>query len=294
MRLALFYFVTLFHLNLVSRNDARLIQAKKNIKEPNEVNQTTVNYHKVRQAHDNSEHKLHYLDHSGSIQVIHVGSGNARIRRFMKPQLNVKDSRGKVNNENNSKPPSKQVFVNKPIPKLKDEEDEDTAEVNDSKGSRIFDSFEHEDEDFSLNDYEFDTNHDEFSGKENVQVPIIKKPLKESDKRDQGSSFEAKSKVLTSKEARPLKHIPASNEVKKANSSGKKYKSEEYYDDATKKHTKDKSSKQESSAAVDDSKEQVKRPIRTVTMYCEKDKRHLKEGKMPFQNVLTLFPYIRH
>lgn len=96
-------------------------------------------------------------------------SSDERLKRQDKKNAEVKK-----NPDTNNKiiAPS----VKKPIPKFNELNEEDDGDLNNVNSSWKFtDSIEHEDEDFSLDDYDFDINHDEFSGRGKPLEPRIKK-----------------------------------------------------------------------------------------------------------------------
>ncbi|CAG4959378.1 unnamed protein product [Colias eurytheme] len=64
-------------------------------------------------------------------------------------------------NTTKSKPEKKKVLVKKPIPKYQEVNSEEDYQIR-NRWTKNQDSAEHEDEDFNINDYEFDVNHDEF------------------------------------------------------------------------------------------------------------------------------------
>lgn len=70
---------------------------------------------------------------------------------------------------------SKGVFVKKPIPKYNEKDyDEDFQTKVIRSQTKLADSGEHEDEDFNVDDYDFDVNHDEFSGRGKPLEPRVK------------------------------------------------------------------------------------------------------------------------
>lgn len=70
---------------------------------------------------------------------------------------------------------NKSILIKKPIPKFNDVEYEDEFQMRINKASlKTTDSVEHEDEDFNVDDYEFDINHDEFTGRGKPLEPRTK------------------------------------------------------------------------------------------------------------------------
>lgn len=72
--------------------------------------------------------------------------------------------------------PSKttKTLIKKPIPKFNEVDDEDFQGKVNKSPMKFADSGEHEDEDFNLDDYEFDVNHDEFVGRGKPLEPRMK------------------------------------------------------------------------------------------------------------------------
>ncbi|XP_072933197.1 uncharacterized protein [Epargyreus clarus] len=97
-------------------------------------------------------------------EIIHYYKGKVRTPR--QDDNTQKKNATRKNTDTQAK--SKTALVKKPIPKYKDaESDEDyqSKHIKTKWPSKLVDSAEHEDEDFSLDDYDFDVNHDEFIGR---------------------------------------------------------------------------------------------------------------------------------
>ncbi|CAH0596465.1 unnamed protein product [Chrysodeixis includens] len=70
---------------------------------------------------------------------------------------------------------TKPTLVAKPIPKYNEVDYDDDFQMKISRSPvRVIDSGEHEDEDFNLDDYDFDVNHDEFIGRGKPLEPRTK------------------------------------------------------------------------------------------------------------------------
>ncbi|CAH0731421.1 unnamed protein product, partial [Brenthis ino] len=83
---------------------------------------------------------------------------------------------------------SKVALVKKPIPKFSETDSEEDYQAKVKHPVKFSDSVEHEDEDFSIDDYDFDVHHDEFAGREKPLQPRIKVKV--------GSRVEYKSKEI--------------------------------------------------------------------------------------------------
>ncbi|CAG9793392.1 unnamed protein product [Diatraea saccharalis] len=66
------------------------------------------------------------------------------------------------------------ILIKKPIPKFNEIDEEDFQAKVRMSPIKVADSSEHEDEDFNLDDYEFDVNHDEFVGRGKPLEPRAK------------------------------------------------------------------------------------------------------------------------
>ncbi|KAG6445524.1 uncharacterized protein LOC115440517 [Manduca sexta] len=74
---------------------------------------------------------------------------------------------------------SQTVLIKKPIPKYNEGDYDEDFQARINKAAKtVADSGEHEDEDFNVDDYDFDVNHDEFAGRGKPLEPRIK--LKET------------------------------------------------------------------------------------------------------------------
>lgn len=85
------------------------------------------------------------------------------IRRSRHSKENPAISPNSTKSKSTSK--LKEVLVKKPIPKFTDTSSDDYYQAKIRFPNRISTSIEHEDEDFSIDDYEFDVNHDEYAGR---------------------------------------------------------------------------------------------------------------------------------
>ncbi|KAJ0172096.1 hypothetical protein K1T71_012069 [Dendrolimus kikuchii] len=131
---------------------------------------------------------------------------------------------------------NKSVLVKKPIPKFNDIDYDDDFQMRINKAPiKTADSVEHEDEDFNVDDYDFDINHDEFIGRGKPLVP--RKKL-----RDNKIEIQATRNEPDTKNKMPVKQtekliIPVLN-LKKERAIGNivkksvdKTKIDDYYDD---------------------------------------------------------------
>ncbi|XP_004927105.1 uncharacterized protein LOC101745285 [Bombyx mori] len=143
------------------------------------------------------------------------------------------------NSLNNSTEKTK-VLIQRPIPKFDELDDEDDFQMNMDKTSNTFiDSNEHEDEDFNLDDYDFDVNHDEFIGSGKPLQPRTKnKDLEhhhvqtdstEGKPQKVASEIKVKSKILP-----PINAVSSNKKQRHVtfkHNKENKVKFDEYYDD---------------------------------------------------------------
>ncbi|XP_075984747.1 uncharacterized protein LOC142982230 [Anticarsia gemmatalis] len=135
----------------------------------------------------------------------------------------------------NARAKPKVALVKKPIPKFNDMEYDDDFQMKVSKSPvKVVDSGEHEDEDFNVDDYDFDVNHDEFVGRGKPLEPRTKhkhisahSPKTES-KPPVIPEIKTKSKVNIPSPPKPSIKKERSIEIPKK--TGEK---EDYYDDTT-------------------------------------------------------------
>ncbi|XP_022815656.1 uncharacterized protein LOC111348943 [Spodoptera litura] len=139
---------------------------------------------------------------------------------------------------------TKNTLVKKPIPKYNEMDYDDDFQMKISRSPvRVVDSGEHEDEDFNLDDYDFDVNHDEFVGRGKPLEPRTKS--KETNERSQQTSVKQESKPApaprelktptNNKVHAPASHRPVSNKKERAVDSVPKnvVEKDDYYDDST-------------------------------------------------------------
>ncbi|CAH0402406.1 unnamed protein product [Chilo suppressalis] len=126
------------------------------------------------------------------------------------------------------------VLIKKPIPKFNEVDEEDFQVKVSSLPIKVADSGEHEDEDFNLDDYEFDVNHDEFVGRGKPLEPRAK----HNNNRDSIENKIPKSKLTTTSppqmKIQSKVVIPASPSNMKRSAMTKKAADkmkEDYYDD---------------------------------------------------------------
>lgn len=146
--------------------------------------------------------------------------------------------------------PAKQklTLVKKPIPKYNEMDYDDDFQMKISRSPvRVIDSGEHEDEDFNLDDYDFDVNHDEFVGRGKPLEPRTKH--KETHQRSHRPSTKHESKPAPPPEVKmqikpAATHRTGSNKRERAAEvSPKKSEKDDYYDDSTTTKSPEKESK---------------------------------------------------
>ncbi|XP_049885704.1 uncharacterized protein LOC126380365 [Pectinophora gossypiella] len=157
----------------------------------------------------------------------------------------------------------KKKLVKKPIPKFHDMDYyDDGFQANVIKSKSPIESGEHEDEDFNLDDYEFDVNHDEFSARGKPLIPRNK------NKQSGRSNADESETVLTTSESytntdKPHRNTGSSASssgskmINKRNNQGNKKHKEDYYDDysSTTKSSEAKSKARDSDDASDEADE---------------------------------------
>uniref|UniRef100_A0A2A4K5G2 Uncharacterized protein n=1 Tax=Heliothis virescens TaxID=7102 RepID=A0A2A4K5G2_HELVI len=132
----------------------------------------------------------------------------------------------------------KTTLVKKPIPKYNEMDYDDDFQMKISRSPvRVVDSGEHEDEDFNLDDYDFDVNHDEFVGRGKPLEPRTKqltpeRPLKPKHEVKASPHQEVK---LPQNKVSPASQRPVSNKKERAVDSviRKPGEKDDYYDDIT-------------------------------------------------------------
>lgn len=160
----------------------------------------------------------------------------------------------------------KPSLVKKPIPKYNEMDYDDDFQMKISRSPvRVIDSGEHEDEDFNLDDYDFDVNHDEFIGRGKPLEPRTKhKELQDPFSHPSGKS-EPKSpptppEVKTqSKLVSPSAHR-LSNKKERAAVAPPKQKSEkdDYYDDTSSTKAPEKTKNRDQDDDLNDDNEESK------------------------------------
>lgn len=146
-------------------------------------------------------------------------------------------------------------LVKKPIPKFNEMDyDEDFQSKITRSQSKLADSGEHEDEDFNVDDYDFDVNHDEFSGRGKPLEPRVKdKRILEQNVDPETdttpitssggvpSAVKTQNKVVAVKvlkkrngiKGRTNKRAANANDVKKHTRKASSSRKDDYYDDET-------------------------------------------------------------
>lgn len=136
----------------------------------------------------------------------------------------------------------KSSLVKKPNPKYNEMDYDDDFQMKVSRSPvRVVDSGEHEDEDFNLEDYDFDVNHDEFIGRGKPLEPRTKTKINHH--RSSHPSQKQETKIVPQPEEKPQRkahvsaasHRPISNKKQRAipDSHRKAGEKEDYYDDTT-------------------------------------------------------------
>ncbi|KAJ8711894.1 hypothetical protein PYW08_008848 [Mythimna loreyi] len=138
-------------------------------------------------------------------------------------------------------PPKQKTLVKKPIPKYNNEMDydEDFQMKMNRSPVRVIDSGEHEDEDFNVDDYDFDVNHDEFIGRGKPLEPRLKNKGNQDNSNPPPVKKEAKVghhpvvKTQSKEQLSPASHRPISNKRSAPYIPKKAGEKEDYYDDTT-------------------------------------------------------------
>lgn len=129
---------------------------------------------------------------------------NLRKVRESNENAQIKHPKTEVPNRKTDKDYSK-VLVKKPISKFSDIDYNDDFQTKMGKTRPLFgDSGDHEDEDFNLDDYDFDVNHDEFlSGRKPLEPRINRKPIESI--LAENPSLKIQAKIADKKEHRAIK-----------------------------------------------------------------------------------------
>ncbi|KAJ8709339.1 hypothetical protein PYW07_009165 [Mythimna separata] len=137
-------------------------------------------------------------------------------------------------------PTKQKTLVKKPIPKYNNEMDydEDFQMKMNRSPVRLIDSGEHEDEDFNVDDYEFDVNHDEFIGRGKPLEPRLKNKNQGNSnraltKKESKSTHHTGGKTPSKAQQSPASHRPISNKRSAPYVPKKAGEKEDYYDDTT-------------------------------------------------------------
>ncbi|XP_046972100.1 uncharacterized protein LOC124538893 [Vanessa cardui] len=131
-----------------------------------------------RNMNESYELKREKLSRQERIIRDFFNSYNSKIRR---PREFAKTSNEPdINTEMKSTINPKVSLVKKPIPKFSDTDtSEEDYQMKMKYPVKYLDSMEHEDDDFNLDDYDFDTHHDEFAGRGKPLEPRTKIKLNE-------------------------------------------------------------------------------------------------------------------
>lgn len=192
---------------------------------------------------DNEGSNEFFTSFNRKVRHFNIGSKNpeppSRLRRDSNEHIDkpVKNNTVSIttapSTDGRGKP--KTVLVKKPIPKYNEMDYDDDFQMKMSKYPvKLFDSGEHEDEDFNLNDYDFDVNHDEFIGRGKPLEPrtkhrdIVVKPKPES-KLSVAPEIKIKSKVNIPHQVPSNKKERSAEKQKKTNEKEK----DDYYDEST-------------------------------------------------------------
>lgn len=152
------------------------------------------------------------------------------------------NEKGDTSKKNTTAPhhaPTKQkTLVKKPIPKYNNEVDydEDFQMKMNRSPVGVADSGEHEDEDFNVDDYDFDINHDEFIGRGKPLEPRLKTKVnsnRPSAKHEAKSAAHSERKTEGKAHQASVSHRPGSNKRSAQYIPKKVGEKEDYYDDTT-------------------------------------------------------------
>ncbi|XP_050354935.1 uncharacterized protein LOC126776461 [Nymphalis io] len=139
-------------------------------------------------------------------------SYNGKIRRprefdkKLKERDNITESKSTID--------PKVVLVKKPIPKFTDtESSEEDYQIKMKYPVKYSDSMEHEDDDFNLDDYDFDIHHDDFAGRGKPLEPRTKIKLIERRSQLEEGDARPKSQLNQNKLIMPRKVSQVSNKV---------------------------------------------------------------------------------
>lgn len=137
---------------------------------------------------------------------------------------------------NEAQTKQKTTLVKKPLPKYNDMDYDDDFQMKISRAPvRTVDSGEHEDEDFNLEDYDFDVNHDEFIGRGKPLEPRVKTKVIQASRPAEKQAPRPEPKVQSKATAPLRRHVANKREERRAvqKPAKKAGDKEDYYDDAT-------------------------------------------------------------
>lgn len=146
---------------------------------------------------------------------------------------NIKpDTKNKQAKEPKKPTKPKAVLVKKPIPKYNDKDYDDFQSMI-SNSHIIADSDDYEDEDFNLEDYDFDINHDEFtSGRKHLEPRIMRIKSTELDGTDK-PSMKIAGKVVVPNNTKAVSNKKERAAELNSKKTTDKIKEVDYYDDTT-------------------------------------------------------------
>lgn len=126
---------------------------------------------------DSTQEDLHPYVRRGRYSVKVKKSSEAKVTNSSKDSKEITLTK-KPAEVQEAQTKASRTLIKKPIPKFNEVDYEDFQGKINKSPVKYADSGEHEDEDFNLDDYEFDVNHDEFVGRGKPLEPRLK--LKES------------------------------------------------------------------------------------------------------------------
>ncbi|XP_028166354.1 uncharacterized protein LOC114357094 [Ostrinia furnacalis] len=160
-------------------------------------------------------------------------SRDEKVTKAAKESREVTVTTKKLSTESEEVKPTK-TLVKKPIPKFNEVDYEDFQGKMNKSPVKFADSGEHEDEDFNLDDYEFDVNHDEFVGRGKPLEPRLK--LKEPKGNGEKKTPKTRPTSLSPPEIKMQSKVVIPSEPLKRTKNGISKKAahkmkEDYYDD---------------------------------------------------------------
>lgn len=162
-----------------------------------------------------------------------------RVSRESHEKVETKKNTTASHHRSETQTKQKNTLVKKPIPKYNEMDYDDDFQMKISRSPvRTVDSGEHEDEDFNLDDYDFDINHDEFIGRGKPLEPRTKNKITQEHPKRPAQKKEvshAEPKVQNKQPAASHRPIANKREERRAGQypAKKAGEKEDYYDDTT-------------------------------------------------------------